>query len=73
MGVAGNSRASDERNRLMVALRGSQPDRVLRAARGLSEAGELRLQDAARICSFLATAGDARYSRAAARLAARKP
>jgi hypothetical protein len=71
MGVAGNSRASDERNRLLIALRGRQPDRVMRAARELQDTGQLTLGDAARICAFLADTDDDRYPRAAARLAAR--
>ncbi len=67
----GNSRASDERNRLMMALRGRQADRVLKAARTLQETGEFTLGDAAYVCAFLADVDDERYPVAAARLAAR--
>lgn len=71
VGAAGNSRASDERNRLMIALRGRQGDRVMRAARQLQDAEGLTLGDAARICAFLAEVDDDRFPVAAARLAAR--
>lgn len=71
MGVAGNSTASDERRRLQIAMQGGSPDRILRAARGLQERGELDLGDAARITAVLAEREDPRYPRAAALLAAR--
>jgi hypothetical protein len=68
---SGNSRASDERNRLLMALRGRQADRVLKAARALQDTGEMTLNDAAYVCSFLADVDDPRYPVAAARIAAR--
>lgn len=67
----GNSRASDERNRLLMALRGRQADRVLKAARTLQDTGEMTLGDAAYVSAFLADVDDERYPVAAARLAAR--
>lgn len=71
MRSSGNSDASDHRRRFQLALRGHQPDRVLDRARTLQDAGELTLRDAAQVCGFLAEHDDHRYSRAAARLAAR--
>lgn len=71
MGVAGNAQWSDERRRLQIALQGNSPDRILRAAHGLQQRGELDLSDAARITAALAEHDDQRYPRAAALLAAR--
>jgi hypothetical protein len=55
----------------MMALRGRQADRVLKAAQTLQGTGEFTLDDAAYVCAFLADVDDERYPAAAARLAAR--
>jgi hypothetical protein len=67
----GNSRASDECNRLMMALRGRKADRVLNAARTLQDPGEFTLGDAAYACAFFPDVDGERYPVAAARLATR--
>lgn len=68
MGEAGNSGSNAERKRLEIALRGTDPDRVLERARAVPDLG---LRDALTIAAFLAQHDDARADRAGARLLAR--
>ncbi|MSW49622.1 MAG: hypothetical protein F2817_01865 [Actinobacteria bacterium] len=58
---------------MATALRGKDPDRVMRAARWLVMVGEFRLTDALDVCVFLSKHEPAshRGSRARARLVAR--